>query len=78
MILIFFARLLDESFMAIGAAVTHRRRAMIVKAPMMNGIRSAIDVGGRLARARRRRALPGHPTRVLALRQATCSGQVHV
>jgi hypothetical protein len=78
MILIFFARLVDESLIALGAAFTNRCQALITKNPVLSGVRSAVDACDRFARSRRRRALAGYPTRVLALREATCVTPAHV
>jgi len=73
MVLIFFARLVDESFVAFGMALTNRFRAWIDRNVASVGARSALDVCDRFARSRRRRSLASYPTRVLALRQATCT-----
>ena len=78
MILIFFARLVDESLIALGAAFTNQCQALITKNPVLSGVRSAVDACDRFTRSRRRRALAGYPTRVLALREATCVMPAHV
>jgi hypothetical protein len=78
MILIFFARLVDESLIALGAVFTDRYQALITKNPMLSGVQSAVDACDRFTRSRRRRALAGYPTRVLALREATCVTPAHV
>jgi hypothetical protein len=78
MILIFFARLVDESLIALGVAFTSRCQALITKNPVLSGVRSAVDACDRFARSRRRRALAGYPIRVLALREATCVTPAHV
>ncbi|HVW30260.1 MAG TPA: hypothetical protein VHC69_33110 [Polyangiaceae bacterium] len=78
MILVFFARLVDESFIALGAALTNRCQAMMARIPMLGSARSAMDACDRFARSRRKRALAGYPTRVLALREATCVAPAHI
>jgi hypothetical protein len=76
MILIFFARLVDESLIALGIVLTDRSWA--VMAPALSGVRGALAACDRFARSRRRRALAGYPTRVLVLREATCVAPAHI
>ena len=78
MILVFFARLVDESIIALGTALTNRCQAMMATIPMLGSARSAAEACDRFARSRRRRALAGYPTRVLALREATCIAPAHI
>jgi hypothetical protein len=78
MILIFFARLVDESLIALSEAFTNRCQLLITNNPVVCSVKNAVDACDRFARTRRRRALAGYPTRVLALREATCVTPAHV
>ena len=62
MMLIFIARLLDESFAALGSALLSR---------CARSVEGTLDACDRLARSRRRRRLAGYPPRLLALREMT-------
>ncbi len=80
MILVFLARLIDESVLVLSEAFANRCQAVVRASPMLSSVKGAVEVCDRFARSRRRRTLSlyPYPSRVLALRQAACTAHAHV
>jgi hypothetical protein len=80
MILIFLARLVDESVMALSTALTSRCQSVVQSSVVLSTVRDVVDVCDRFTRSRRRRALAAYPypASLLALRELTCSTPAYI